>query len=55
MEKKHRISRRNIYNNQKISYHLSYLNSEKENKILNEIDEISRMIMGLIKKLNTND
>jgi len=38
-----------------ISSHLSYLNSEKENKILNEIDEISRMIMGLIKKLNTND
>ena len=38
-----------------ISSHLSYLNSEKENKILNEIDEISRTIMGLIKKLNTND
>jgi four helix bundle protein len=38
-----------------ISSHLRYLNSEKANKILNEIDEISRMIMGLIKKLNTND
>ena len=38
-----------------ISSHLSYLSSEKAEKILNEIDEISRMIMGLIKKLNTND
>ena len=38
-----------------ISSHLSYLNSEKANKVLKEIDEISRMIMGLIKKLNTSD
>ena len=38
-----------------ISFHLSYLNSEKTDRILNEIDEISKMIMGLIKKLNTND
>ena len=38
-----------------ISSHLSYLDSEKADRILNEIDEISKMIMGLIKKLNTND
>ena len=38
-----------------ISSHLSYLNSEKADRILIEIDEISKMIMGLIKKLNTND
>ncbi len=38
-----------------ISSHLSYLSSEKAERILNEIDEISKMIMGLIKKINTND
>ena len=38
-----------------ISSHLSYLSSEKANGILKEIEEISKMIMGLIKKLNTND
>ena len=38
-----------------ISSHLSYISSEKTDRILNEIDEISKMIMGLIKKLNTND
>jgi len=38
-----------------ISFHLGYLNSEKVDRILNEIDEISKIIMGLIKKLNTND
>ncbi len=37
-----------------ISSHLSYLNSEETEEILNEIDEISKMIMGLIKKLNAN-
>jgi len=38
-----------------ISSYLSYISSEKTDRILNEIDEISKMIMGLIKKLNTND
>ena len=38
-----------------ISSRLSYLSSEKANGILKEIEEISKMIMGLIKKLNTND
>ena len=38
-----------------ISFHLSYLNSEKRDRILNEIGEISKMIMGLIKKLDTKD
>ena len=38
-----------------ISSRLSYLSTEKAERILNEIDEISKMIMGLIKKINTND
>ena len=38
-----------------ISSRLSYLSTEKVNETLNEIEEISKMIMGLIKKINTND
>ena len=38
-----------------ISSRLSYLSTEKVNGTLNEIEEISKMIMGLIKKINTND
>jgi len=38
-----------------ISSRLSYLSNEKVNRTLNEIEEISKMIMGLIKKINTND
>ena len=38
-----------------ISSRLSYLSNEKANRTLNEIEEISKMIMGLIKKINTND
>jgi len=38
-----------------ISSRLSYLSNEKANRTINEIEEISKMIMGLIKKINTND
>ena len=38
-----------------ISSRLSYISSEKANGTLNEIEEISKMIVGLIKKINTND
>ena len=33
---------------------LGYFESKKADKLLNEIDEISKMTMSLIKKLNTN-
>ena len=36
-----------------IASRLSYFNSEEANKLLNEIDEICKMTMSLIKKLNT--
>lgn len=36
-----------------IASRLSYLNSKEANKLLNEIDEICKMTMSLIKKLNT--
>ena len=34
---------------------LGYLDSNKTDKLLTEIDEISKMTMSLIKKLNTSD
>ncbi len=37
-----------------IALRLGYLESNKTNQLLNEIDEISKMTMSLIKKLNTN-
>jgi len=37
-----------------IALRLGYLESKKTNQLLNEIDEISKMTMSLIKKLNTN-
>ena len=37
-----------------IALRLDYLESKKANKLLDEIDEISKMTMSLIKKLNTN-
>jgi len=38
-----------------IASRLGYIDKDKVDKLLNEIDEISKMTMGLIKKLNTND
>jgi four helix bundle protein len=35
-----------------IALRLGYLESKKANQLLNEIDEISKMTMNLIKKLN---
>jgi four helix bundle protein len=35
-----------------IASRLQFLDSSKSGKLLNEIDEISKMTMGLIKKLN---
>jgi len=37
-----------------ISLQLKYLESKEADQLLNEIDEISKMTMSLIKKLNTN-
>ena len=37
-----------------IALRLGYLESTEANKLLNEIDEISKMTMSLIKKLSTN-
>jgi len=37
-----------------ISLQLEYLESKEADQLLNEIDEISKMTMSLIKKLNTN-
>ena len=37
-----------------IALRLGYLKSKEADQLLNEIDEISKMIMSLIKKLNTN-
>ncbi|MDD4295021.1 MAG: hypothetical protein PHP69_05865 [Candidatus Omnitrophica bacterium] len=36
-----------------IAVKLKYINNAES--LLNEIDEISKMIMGLIKKLDSND
>ena len=36
-----------------IALRLGYFESKKADKLLNEIDEISKMAMSLIKKLNT--
>jgi len=38
-----------------IASRLGYVNKDKTDKLLDEIDELSRMTMSLIKKLNTND
>lgn len=35
-----------------IALRLKYLAADKANKLLNEIDEISKMTMSLVKKLN---
>jgi len=37
-----------------IALRLDYLESKESDKLLNEIDEISKMTMNLIKKLDTN-
>jgi four helix bundle protein len=37
-----------------IALRLGYLESKEADQLLNEIDEISKMTMSLIKKLNTN-
>jgi len=37
-----------------IAVRMGYLESKKADQLLNEIDEISKMTMSLIKKLNTN-
>jgi len=37
-----------------IALRLGYLGSKEADQLLNEIDEISKMTMSLIKKLNTN-
>jgi len=37
-----------------IALRLGYLESKKADQFLNEIDEISKMTMSLIKKLNTS-
>ena len=37
-----------------VALRLDYLESNKTDQLLNEIDEISKMTMSLIKKLNTN-
>jgi hypothetical protein len=34
---------------------LGYIDKDESDKLLNAIDEITKMTMGLIKKLNTND
>ena len=38
-----------------IASRLKYVDKDKADKILDAIEEISKMTMGLIKKLNTND
>ena len=38
-----------------ISLRLGYFENKNADQLLNEIDEISKMTMSLIKKLNTND
>ena len=38
-----------------IASRLKYMDDTKADRLLCEIDEISKMTMGLIKKLNTND
>jgi len=38
-----------------IASRLGYIESEKKDTLLKKIEQISKMIMGLIKKLNTND
>ena len=37
-----------------IALRLDYLESKEADKLLNEVDEISKMTMSLIKKLSTN-
>ncbi|HBY57941.1 MAG TPA: hypothetical protein DEG96_08825 [Candidatus Atribacteria bacterium] len=37
-----------------IALRLGYFENKEANKLLNEIDEISKMTMSLIKKLNAN-
>ena len=37
-----------------IALRLGYLENKEANQLLNEIDEVSKMTMSLIKKLNTN-
>jgi len=38
-----------------IASRLKYIDKDKADRLLDEIDEISKMTMSLIKKLNTND
>ncbi len=38
-----------------IASRLGYIENEKKDTLLKKIEQISKMIMGLIKKLNTND
>ena len=38
-----------------IASRLGYTENEKKDALVQKIEQISRMIMGLIKKLNTND
>lgn len=38
-----------------IASRVKYIGKDKADKLLDAIDEISKMTMGLIKKLNTND
>jgi len=38
-----------------IAFRLKYFDNNKIEQLLNEIDEICRMTMSLIKKINTND
>ena len=38
-----------------IASRLSYIDKDKADELLDAIDEISKMTMGLIKKLNPND
>ena len=38
-----------------IASRVKYIGKDKADKLLHAIDEISKMTMGLIKKLNTND
>lgn len=38
-----------------IALRLKYIDKDRADTLLEAIDEISRMTMGLIKKLNTND
>ena len=37
-----------------IALRLGYFENKEANQLLNEIDEVSKMTMSLIKKLNTN-